>query len=486
MQDRHETQQDIDIKSNFSVLAYVCGSLIFFASSLDAFEYKFSGRAEQTSQIGFNTRAINRRRGLYPMQQYATVAGYLDLSFSLLPQKSPHSLKGGVGGMVGGVFYDSTKKLEGGSEIYNLYGFYDGYLGGSSNVLSTDSIDIKNNKKRALAKTYIWSDAFLEYQYKDVFGIKGGRYTSTMPYRSGKTQGFEAFGQYKHARLIWFSSFGRAIVGSGFLINWYAPRTSYSGNWTKNARGGWTPHGYQLSYGTHATRLIYNNHKFLAEFFYYFSPKVFNAPGFQFGWDTNPNFDGKGFRSDSHIIAIFPMYEPWMVLNNKGAPIYKYDNPITPTGQSLILRQRFDYNNFYLVGTFYKNFGNTNAYVGNMGNPAGVLLGGNSIYAGTAGTALKADAVTGAIAYGATHFNKKFLWRMQWQWTSAPVAWEARYMLTLGYTFNQVLKATIDLAYYGVHTNKGYQAGLNGPCVTYCGGGYQDRSALYTNLIASF
>ncbi|GMB95718.1 Outer membrane protein HofH [Helicobacter sp. NHP22-001] len=489
MQDRHEQRQgqSLGIRSNFSVLTYVCGPLMFFATSMDAFEYKFGGRAEQTSQIGFNTREIDRRRGLYPMQQYATVSGYLDLSMSFLPKKSAHVLKGGIGGMVGGVFYDSTKNLDRGSQIFNYFGYYNGYLDGNHNSIATDDDNLKDSFIRKNSRTYIWSDAFLEYQYKDYFGIKGGRYTSTMPYRSGKTQGFEVFGQYKHARLVWFSSWGRAIASGGFLINWYAPRTSYSGGYVKNAQGGWTPVGYKLSYGTHAVRLIYNQHKLLAEFFYYFSPKTFNAPGFTLGWDTNPNFDGKGFKSDTHITAIFPVYEPWMVFGSTGAVKYKYGTPITQTGQSLILRQRFDYNNFYLVGTFYKNFGNPNTYVGNMGNPAGVLLGGNSIYVGTAGTALKANAVTGAIAYGATHFNKKFTWRMQWQWTSAPVAWEGRYMLTLGYNFNQYLKATVDLAYYGVHTNKGYQAGLNNQiCITYCSGGYQDRSALYTNIMVSF
>ncbi|WP_163532473.1 outer membrane family protein [Helicobacter suis] len=479
------------VATRFVLLAFIfLGSFYFFAPSLKAFDYKIGAKAVQTSQVGFNQAPMNRNKGIYPMQQYGTVSGFLNVDFNLLPKKlNSHSLKVGIGGMAGGVFFDSTRKLHGGSKIYDYYGFYDGYLGGASNILSDDDIVTANGKERSLAKTYIFSDAFIEYKYKDFFGIKGGRYTSTMPYRSGKTQGFEVFGEYKHTRLIWFSSFGRAIAGGGFLINWYAPRTSYSGNWSKNAQGGWTHHGYQLSYGTHALRLIYNKHKLLTEFFYYFSPKMFNAPGFSVIWDSDPNFSGKGFRSQSKLIAFFPLYEPWMVVNSSGAPIYKYDRPVSAHGQSLILSQRFEYNNFYLVGTFYKNFGNANAYVGNMGNPAGVLMGGNSMYAGGWGSAIKGDSVTGYLAYGGTHFKKKFTWKMQWQWTSAPVSYEGRYMLTLEYVFNQYIRAAIDLTYYGVHTNKGYQAGLSkfcNPTVTYCGGGYQDRSAFYNNLIVSF
>ncbi|WP_233704181.1 outer membrane family protein [Helicobacter bizzozeronii] len=478
------SEQDLKSRCHFFSKALLIGPLVF--STAFAFDYKLSGKAEQTSWIGFNQHQIDSSKGIYPTQQYATISGYLDLSFSLLPEKSDHSLKGAIAGMVGGVLYDSTRHYKDGSVLYKIYGYYDGYLGGASNILSTDSIAVQNAKKRAVAHTYIFSDAYLDYQYKNVFGVKAGRYNSTMPYRSGKTQGFEVFGQYKHARLVWFSSWGRAIVGGGFLIDWYAPRTSYNGDYTKNSKGGWDPHGKKLSYGTHAVRLIYNRHKLLTEFFYYFSPKAFNAPGFQVGWDTNPNFSGKGFRSHTHLIAFFPMYYPWMLVGKDGKPIYRYDNPATPNGQSLIIRQRFDYNNFYLIGAFYKNFKNTNAYVGNMGNPSGVLMGNDSIYAGVAGTALKADAVTGMISYGATHFKEKFSWKMLWQWSSAPVSWEGRYMLTLGYTFNKVLKGSVDLLYYGVHTNKGYKAGLNAPCTTGCQGGYQDRSALYTSLIASF
>ncbi|WP_199765098.1 outer membrane family protein, partial [Helicobacter felis] len=71
----------------------------------------------------------------------------------------------------------------------------------------------------------------------------------------------------------------------------------------------------------------------------------------------------------------------------------------------------------------------------------------------------------------------------------APVSYEGRVILSLGYQITQFLKALLNISYYGVHTNKGYKAGLNAfcnPSSNYCVGGYQDRSALYTQLIATF
>ncbi|WP_121020400.1 outer membrane family protein [Helicobacter vulpis] len=469
-------------------LKLCCAPLIL--APLQAFDYKLSGFANQAATIGFNEHPVEKSRGVYPMQQYATIAGYLSLTFNLLPKTlAGHSLNGRIGGMVGGVLYDGTKKFYGGSVVYQNFAYYDGYLGGAADVVQSDDVWAKNRKLSQYSHFYVFSDAYLEYDYKHYFGIKAGRYLSQAAYKSGQTQGFEVYTQLKHVRLWWFSSWGRAYATGVQLRDWYAPRVVYSGEYHRNAQGGYTPSGHKVAYGTHAIQLTYQKHHFLAEGFFYFSPKMFNAPGLKIGWDSDPNFDGKGWRSNTQISAFFPLYYPWMVRNATGKPIYRYDNPVTPNGQSLIIRQRFDINQFFVMGTFYKNFGNTNAWVGNTGNPAGVELYGNSLWAGYAGTALKANAITGTFMYGGTHFKKAFAWRMTWQWSSAPVSYEGRVILSLSYQFTPYLKGLVDLVYYGIHTNKGYQAGLNAYCnpsITYCGGGYQDRSALYTQLIASF
>ncbi|WP_104686347.1 outer membrane family protein [Helicobacter felis] len=461
-----------------------------------AFDYKLSGFANQAATIGFNQHAIDRYKGIYPMQQYATIAGSLSLKLNFLPKslaQKGHDFKGGVGGMVGGVLYDGTKRFLGGSIVYQNFAFYNGFYGGIKDVLQSDSNEVMIAKRARLSNAsrfYVISDAYLEYSYKDHFGIKGGLYRSKAAYKSGQTAGFEAYAQFKHFQLWWFSSWARAFATGPRLRDWYASRVVFSGGYHKNAQGGYTPSGHKVSYGTHAIQLTYKKHHFLAEGFFYFSPKMFNAPGFKIGWDSDPNFSGKGFRSNTELSAFFPFYYPWMLINSKGGAIYRYDNPATANGQSLTIKQRFDINQFYILGIFYKNFRNANAYIGNTGNPSGVELYSNSLWAGYVGTALKANAVTGSFIYGGLHFNKKFMWRMMWQWSSAPVSYEGRVVLSLGYQFTANLKALIDLAYYGIHTNNGYQAGLNAYCNPsahmYCKGGYQDRSALYTQLIASF
>lgn len=142
----------------------------FLSSSLQGFEAKLNGFVDQSSTIGFNQHKINKERGIYPMQQFATIAGYLGLGFSLLPKKvSDHVLKGKIGGMVGSIFYDGTKKFEDGSVAYNLFGYYDGFMGGYTNILQTDSLETQNMKHNKNVRNYVFSDAYLEYAYKNYF-----------------------------------------------------------------------------------------------------------------------------------------------------------------------------------------------------------------------------------------------------------------------------------------------------------------------------
>ncbi|WP_121021360.1 outer membrane family protein [Helicobacter vulpis] len=463
------------------------GSLALAAGALQGFSYKLAGFANQAASIGFNNSKINRDKGIYPTERYATITGYLGLEVGLLPKDTKdHTLNFKIGGIVGGVLYDGTKYKQGGSIISDIFGGYSGFMGGYK-FLSDDENTLTEADQKRLTHNYVWSDIFLNYQYKQYFGIKLGRYKSSMEYRSGQTQGFEVFGGTRDLRVTWFSSFGRAFAAGSFIHDWFAARTTRYGNYTKNAQGGWDAHGAQTLLGTHALQVNYQRHKLLLEGFFYFSPKIFNAPGFKVAWDTNPNFVKRGFRSQTSVLVFLPVYYPWMVINSSGGHIYRYATPVTRTGQSLAIKQRFDFNEFYLVGTFLKNFQNPNTYIGNMGNPAGVAFGSNSAWEGLNGPSITADAVTGNIGYGGTHFKKKFIWQMQWQWSSAPIAYAARVGVFFQYTFNKIISASVDLTYFGVHMNKGYRADVNdGPCTGYCKGGYQDRSSLTTNLIATF
>ncbi|WP_104751423.1 outer membrane family protein [Helicobacter salomonis] len=483
--------------SKTSLLAAL-GSLALATGVLNAYEFNAGGRkfnleafANQSASIGFNNSKIDEKTGTFPTERYATITGYLGLNMNLLPEKTTgHSLTAKIGGMVGGVLYDGTKSKPGGSIITDIFGDHSGFMDGYQ-FLSDDENFIMKNGDKKIAHNYVWSDIYIDYKYKDYFGFKGGRYQSSMGYRSGRTQGFEVFGGTKDLRVLWFSSFGRAFATGSYIKDWYAARTTYSGEYTKNSKGGWDRHGVPVYLGTHAVQVNYQWQKLSLEGFFYFSPKIFNAPGFRVAWDTDPNFSNRGFRSQTELLTFFPVYYPWMVINSEGQRKYKFGTPITQTGQSFAIKQRFDLNEFYLVGTFYKSFQNPNTYIGNMGNPVGVEFGGNSAWAGLDGPAIEADAVTGNLGYGGSHFKQTFNWQMVWQWTSAKVADAGRVSLFLEYNFNKFLSANVTIAYFGINTHKGYQENVNvSACVPSqeraCKGGYQDRSALTTALVATF
>ncbi|WP_265101288.1 outer membrane family protein [Helicobacter cetorum] len=452
---------------------------------LQAFDYQFSGFVTQASNIGFNQHKINRAKGIYPTPQYATISGYLGTNFHLI-KNDKHILKGAVGGMIGSIFYDGTKKFEDGSVAYDLFGFYEGFLGEKDNVLETDTLEIENFKKNQNVHNYVLSDAFLEYRYKNLFGFKAGRYQSSALFKSAWTQGFEAFIQHKDFRLWWFSSFGRAFAYGAFLMDWYAARKTYSKGYVKNSQGGYTPKGHKTTLGVHALQATYKWRSLFIEGFFYFSPQTFNAPGFKLEYNTSPNFSAVGFRSKTTLIALFPIYYPWMLVEENGTPVYENDTKATQNGQTLSIQQRFDYNQFYTSLTLYKVFQNANTWIGKMGNPTEVLLGGNSIYAGYWGTGIKANAITIALAVGGIHLNKKFSWNFIAQYSSAPVSYEARAVLSLFYTITPYLKASVELIYYGIHTNKGYKAGANEAIASDFPALYSDRSGVKTNLVMEF
>ncbi len=268
--------------SRVSAVVFV-GSLALGAGSLDAFAlsntykdifaYKLGGFADQSAFIGFNNSKIDRAKGIYPTQRYATIVGYLGLDLNFLPKSPSHKIKVKFGGAVGGVLYDGTKNSSEGSVVNDFFGYYNGFMGGYVNILDDDSIPVQNAKYNKATRNYVFSDAYIEYDYKNHFGFKGGRYKSKMEYRGGWTQGFEVYGGGRDFRLTWFSSWGRAFAYGSYIQDWYAARPTFSGNYTKNSSGGYDKHGYPILLGTHALQLNYSRHKFQLEGFFTFPPK---------------------------------------------------------------------------------------------------------------------------------------------------------------------------------------------------------------------
>ncbi len=127
---------------------------------------------------------------------------------------------------------------------------------------------------------------YLDYQYKDIFGIKLGRYPSKALFLSGFNQGFELFYRWKKFRIEWFSTFGRALANEQSIRDFYAP-VNYK---------------QKTNYGMHNLNLIYENKYIRVAPFIWFYPKNFNAPGFEITHDTK-SYWKSGWRIQTTFYA---------------------------------------------------------------------------------------------------------------------------------------------------------------------------------------
>ncbi|GAA8936947.1 outer membrane beta-barrel protein HofB [Helicobacter pylori] len=467
-----------------------CGLYVLsLSTSLQAFDYKIEVLAESFSKVGFNKKKIDISRGIYPTETFVTAVGqgniYADFLSKGLKDQG-HVLEGKIGGTIGGVAYDSTKFNQGGSVIYNYIGYWDGYLGGKRALLDgtsihecalgsdgkvIDSIACGNARANKIRRNYVMNNAFLEYRYKDIFVAKGGRYQSSAPYMSSYTQGFEISTKVKDKsegihKLWWFSSWGRAFAYGQWIYDFYSPRTVI-----KNGRA--------LNYGIHLVNYTYERKGVSVSPFFQFSPGTYYSPGVVVGYDSNPNFNGVGFRSETKAYVLLPVHDPLK------RDTYRYAIKAGTAGQSLLIRQRFDYNEFNFGGAFYKVWKNANAYIGTTGNPLGIDFWTNSVY--DIGQAIShvvtADAISGWVFGGGVH--KKWLWGTLWRWTSGTLANEASAAVNVGYKISKSLTASVKLEYLGVMTHAGFMVGSYRPTPG-SKALYSDRSHLMTTLSAKF
>ncbi len=74
-------------------------------------------------------------------------------------------------------------------------------------------------------RNYVIYNAYLRYNYKDIFQIRGGRYESPADYMSGYNQGLDMTLNLGNFKFWWFSSFGRGFAYNEWLYNFYSPKT---------------------------------------------------------------------------------------------------------------------------------------------------------------------------------------------------------------------------------------------------------------------
>ncbi|WP_407645771.1 outer membrane family protein [Helicobacter bizzozeronii] len=431
---------------------------------LHAFDYQLGGKAGSFSRIGFNNTPINSQKGLYPTGSYVTAVGALQIDANLLPKwVSDHKLRAGIGGELGGLAYDSTKTLRDTSGIDPGYQPANWYYMGRWEGYLMDAPWTKTPYARyqdsVHAKNYILYNLYLDYSYKDIFGIKLGRYKSNALFLRGYNQGFEVFFKWSHFKFEWFSTYGRGLANIQFIRNFYAP-VSYQ-----------YPDGRRFNYGMHAFSVTWKSKHFLLMPFIWFYPKNFNAPGFQ----ANADFSFSNWGVSTQVYAWFPIYSATL------AKTYYRGDLIGRDTASLLVRQRFDIKNYHVGWLVYKNFGNANAQLGWNGSPIPFDTTDDTPYEDAYTNLYNANSLTIAGIVGGK--IKQFSWQLLGKLTYSPRADSQSLGLTLEYHLTKRINFMVRLNGYQVVMHRGYKVG-------YFHAGYnpkfapttQDRSYLMTSM----
>ncbi len=501
MSEHHLRDAHIGFTRLFSLLGYLG------ISWLHAFDYSFSGQLDTFSKIGFNHSPLNSAKGIFPTESFIDVAGTAQIRVGLLPRHTAnHSLNFHLGGEMAGVPYDSTKYLIDqangkvfGSDVYNFIGGWHGYF---FNKYFGPDYAGHGQSGAWNARPYILDTAYIDYQYKDVFGIKLGRYAANIDLMSGSNQGFEFYYKpMKNLKLWWWSSFGRGLAFNSWIYQFYAVVPYLQKN------------GQFINYGWHGITATYDYDKLSAQFYYFFAPKTYNTPGIKLVYDTNKNFQQVGFRSQTLLMVTVPIYySGWY--NSETGHYSIWDNPQhgSPTGKygvSLNIRQIFRWNKFTYILGLYNTFGNSDALLGShtmpMGNNTsyvndiygivGYDFWDNIGYDGLSDAVVNANTTTVYGSVGSVY--KKFAWHIFGRVSHANKdaqghrgrADEYSAALSLDYAFTPSILLHFKVEYYGVQIHQGYRVGYFGlpqfgnPAFQ---ANYQDRSHLMTNLTLKF
>lgn len=438
-----------------SYLGFIALAL-FGTTSLNAFDYKISGKAESFSKFGFNHTPINSIEGKYPTESFVTMVGSLQLDMNLLPKSiSEHSLSAGIGGLIGGLAYDSTRNLidqatgqRYGSTIYNYVGYWAHYDGNAPWTKDKNP----NEGMAENTRHYVLYNAYLNYDYDGIFGIKGGRYESSADFMSGFTQGFEVYAKLSEVKLWWFSSFGRAFAYDEWLYDFYAPKT-----YTE-------PSGKIVNLGIHVFKATWYHNGITIAPFIQFSPKTYTTPAIKVGYDSNPEFNGEGFRSQTTFIGLFSVWD------KNVRSVYRYGSLTGVDGQTLMIKQRFDVNNYNIGGGIYKNFKNANAHMGTYGNAIGIDFWTASVYdiGSSISDMMGRDAFTGFLYGGgyymlgnSKNFGGKLNWGILGRLTTSDRSNEQSIAVNADYQFSSPfqLAVGIKLEYFRDLTKEGYKVG---------------------------
>ena len=402
----------------------------------EKFSLIYTGWVESFSKIGFNNQSIDANLGKYPTDSFSAMVGSFGLKSELKSQIQ--TLKAGLSVTAGALVYDSSSEAYpggAGSVMDEYIGMWRGFDTGG------------NVSKRHY---YVVNNAYLDYELKlgakSGFYLKGGRYESSAEYMSGYTQGFEVGLNLSNLKLWWFSSYGRAFAYGQWLVDFYAPR-GYVDSGGKFVHNG--IHAFKATYSFLGLDIIPA---------VYFSKGTYIAPIIEARYDTNRDFVGKGFRSQTTVHFMNPLHESRVVGG------YRYGDLVGKEAQTLYIKQRFDINQYNFGLGLYKNFGNANAYIGTIGNPLSLDLWTTTAYdlGRNISDMIGKDAITPFVFVGGKHFDNRFSWNLISRYSDSRRSEEASIAGSLSYALGGGLSVGVKLEWLRDTTKAGYRVGSNG------------------------
>ncbi len=399
-----------------------------------AFDMSISGKLSSYTKYGFNNRKYDPSKFIYPTGSYTSLLAEMNISMDIYK-----GLHAELGGMLSALPYDSTAyqgnnippgQPGGPGDFYQhdggIFWEYIGWYAGHSGL---------HVQKPRYAMV---NNAYISYDYKGIFGIKGGRYElSDYDWFTSFSQGVEGYAKYKDMKLRVLYSDARASASS----DWFWPFGRYytSGKPLMIADFKYQHKGWKIN-----------------PYFYSIFGRM-NAPGINITYDTNPNFRNKGFRWVGTFVGLFPFFPP----SGRGYDMILFQQEtMGKVGQTLFFRSRFYYNKWIFGGSIYKNIGNANGDIGIYGDPLGYNIWTNSIYDAEINNIVGKDALNGFLYFGSRFHG--ITWKVLGRLTTSPRANEQSVALFLGYFLSRYnLKFDLKLEYYNNITKKGY-------CIGYC------------------
>ncbi|BDQ27483.1 membrane protein [Helicobacter heilmannii] len=408
-----------------------------------AFDMSISGKLSSYTLYGFNNKRYDPSKFIYPTGSYTSLLAEMNVSMDLYK-----GLHAEVGGMLSALPYDSTAyqgndiqpgQPGGPGDFYNhdggIYWEYIGWYAGHSGL---------HVQKPRYAMV---NNAYISYDYKGIFGIKGGRYElSDYDWFTSFSQGVEGYVKYKDYKLRVLYSDARASASS----DWFWPFGRY----------------YTSGKPLMIAEFRYQKGHWKVNPYFYSIFGRMNAPGINITYDTNPHFRDKGFRWVGTFVGFFPFFPP----SGRGYDMILFgQEKMGKAGQTLFFRSRFYYNKWIFGGSIYKNIGNANGDIGIYGDPLGYNMWTNTIYDAEINNIVGKDALNGFLYFG-SHFHG-FTWKVLGRLTGSPRANEQSVALFLSYFLSRYnLKFDLKLEYYNNITKKGYCLGFGyGPTPNTCG-----------------